>query len=380
VCGEVLTSCGDARAQNSAQLDRSVSTRAVALEIVGLEKSYGQFKAVHDVTLSVRQGEFVAIVGPSGSGKTSVLMMIAGFIDPSRGDMKIAGRSMLGVAPEQRDVGVVFQNYALFPHLSAAQNIAFPLEMRKMRRTEINRRVEEALKLVGLAGFGDRYPHQLSGGQQQRVALTRALVFRPAILLMDEPLGALDKQLRQQMQLELRSLHRDLGTTVLYITHDQQEALALADRIAVMRDGCLVQVDQPEKLFREPRDQFVAAFIGDCNLLAADGIVRVQDGWHVNVRGYSGTIPLDHGVASIDGGTRIAVRPHVATIRVSESADGLNGRLMDVVFMGESIEYVVDIGEGKNFIARESSSSKSISIPIGSPVKISWPWTEVRIL
>jgi putative spermidine/putrescine transport system ATP-binding protein len=371
---------GGAMSKETRPCDSPPPERTVAVEVTNITKIYGQLYAVQDLTLSVKKGEFVALLGPSGSGKTSVLMMIAGFTDPTRGDIRIEGRSMLGVPPEHRDIGVVFQNYALFPHLSVEQNISFPLEMRKRGRNETAKQVEEALNLVGLSGLGRRFPHQLSGGQQQRVALARALVFRPTLLLMDEPLGALDKQLRQQMQIELRSLHRNLGTTILYVTHDQQEALALANRVAVMREGKIVQVDQPAKLYREPCDQFVATFIGDCNLLAITEVTRMPEGWHVNVGGYRGVIPCDQSPGIPKGNSKIAVRPHFATISASGSSEGLSGILVDMVFMGETNEYVVEVPGKERFMVREIATRRSFSAEIGATVRVSWPWTETRIV
>ncbi len=228
--------------------------------------------AVRGVSLDIGAGEFLTLLGPSGSGKTTTLMMIAGFETPSGGDITIDGRSVVGMPPHKRNIGMVFQNYALFPHLTVADNIGFPLKQRGINRAERARMVAQALDLVRLPGYGDRYPRQLSGGQQQRVALARAIVFQPRLLLMDEPLGALDKQLRESLQLEMRRLHADLGITFIYVTHDQEEALTMSDRIAVMNEGRIAQLGRPEDLYDRPCNRFVASFLGESNFLP--GIVH----------------------------------------------------------------------------------------------------------
>jgi putative spermidine/putrescine transport system ATP-binding protein len=223
------------------------------LQIRNLRKTYSNVVAVDDVSLTVHQGEFLTLLGPSGSGKTTTLMMIAGFVEPTGGSIVLGGRSLTRLPPHKRDIGMVFQHYALFPHLTVAANIAFPLEMRGMRKAEVERRVQAALDLVQLPDFGARYPRELSGGQQQRIALARAIVFEPSLLLMDEPLGALDKKLREHMQLEIKKIHHDLGVTVIYVTHDQEEALVMSDRIAVFNHGSIEQLGSPSDLYDRPR-------------------------------------------------------------------------------------------------------------------------------
>ena len=224
------------------------------------------------ISLDIRSGEFLTLLGPSGSGKTTTLMMIAGFETPTAGDIAIDGRSVVALPPHKRNIGMVFQNYALFPHLTVAENIGFPLKQRGIDRAARARLVAESLELVRLPGYQARYPRQLSGGQQQRVALARSIVFHPRLLLMDEPLGALDKQLRESLQLEMRRLHADLGITFIYVTHDQEEALTMSDRVAVMHEGLIAQVGTPEDLYDRPCDRFVASFIGESNFLP--GVVR----------------------------------------------------------------------------------------------------------
>jgi spermidine/putrescine ABC transporter ATP-binding subunit len=243
--------------------------RGVSVSLRDLEKAYDQVGAVKGVSLAIRPGEFLTLLGPSGSGKTTTLMMIAGFEDPTGGDITIDGRSVIGLPPYRRNIGMVFQNYALFPHLTVAENVGFPLKQRRVDKVAREKLINETLELVHLPGYGARYPRQLSGGQQQRVALARAIVFKPRLLLMDEPLGALDKQLRENLQLEMRRLHADLGITFIYVTHDQEEALIMSDRIAVMNEGRVAQIGRPEELYDRPNSRFVASFIGESNFLPA---------------------------------------------------------------------------------------------------------------
>src|SRR5262245_1968154 len=238
------------------------------VRFAGVEKSYdGTTPVVAGLDLAIRKGEFLTLLGPSGSGKTTTLMMLAGFEQPTAGDIRFNGQSLTTLPPHKRGLGFVFQNYALFPHMTVAENLAFPLEVRKMGRGEIRDRVAKALAMVELSGFEKRKPQQLSGGQQQRVAVARALVFDPELVLMDEPLGALDKHLREQMQYELKRLHRELGVTIVYVTHDQGEALTLSDRIAVFHDGVIQQLDSPKVIYDAPANAFVAGFIGENNAL-----------------------------------------------------------------------------------------------------------------
>src|SRR5581483_8600606 len=272
-----------------------------ALRLEGLTKLYGEHAALADVSLDVRGGEFITLLGPSGSGKTTTLRCVAGFVRPD------AGRVYL----DERDIGMVFQNYALFPHMTAAANVAFPLEVRKLARAEIARRVQEALELVHLGGLGGRYPRQLSGGQQQRVALARAIVFRPPLLLMDEPLGALDKNLREAMQLEISRISRELGVTVLYVTHDQEEALAMSDRIAVYHQGRIEQLGSGEDLYERPATLFVAEFMGESTVFRG----RVErDGADAWLASAAARLPIDPAACAALGlgtGERAAlvVRP-----------------------------------------------------------------------
>ena len=247
-----------------------MSDREPALDIRALSKRFGSTTALEGLDLQVRAGELLTLLGPSGSGKTTLLKIVAGFESPTGGRVLLRGRDISRLSPARRGVGMVFQHYALFPHMTVAQNLAYGLKVRRRPRRERERRVEQLLELVRLEGLADRYPRQLSGGQQQRVALGRALAYDPEIVLMDEPLGALDRTLRTEMEHEIRRLHRELGTTIVYVTHDQQEALALADRIAILRDGRLVGLGTPEQLFRRPANSFVAEFFASANLLAVE--------------------------------------------------------------------------------------------------------------
>ena len=307
--------------------------------------------AVRNITMQIHDGEFFSMLGPSGCGKTTSLRMIAGFELPTEGEVYIHGQSMGQKPPFQRPVNTVFQNYALFPHMTIGDNVGFGLEMKKVSKDEILRRVTEALEMVRLPGFEKRRTRQMSGGQQQRVALARALVNRPEVLLLDEPLGALDLKLRKQMQLELKRIQTEVGITFIYVTHDQEEAMTMSDRIAVMRAGRIEQLGNPEELYERPRTAFVAGFLGVSNLL--EGEVAGRDGSLVTVRLPDGTLlraPAD-GVAS-SGGVRIGVRPE--KLRVDPRAEGgatdglnaLSGTVLDASYIGVSTQYVVQTAEG----------------------------------
>ena len=256
--------------------DETFNPRGAPITLENLSKYYGTVGANRDVNLDISPGEFLTLLGPSGSGKTTALMMIAGFVIPTSGDIRVNGQSIVQVPVHKRNIGMVFQNYALFPHLNVARNVSFPLEMRNTPKAEIEKRVDAALDLVRLGGFRDRRPKQLSGGQQQRVALARALIFEPTVLLLDEPLGALDAKLREEMKIEIKQLHQKIGATILFVTHDQEEALTLSDRIAVFNDGEIVQLGTPDQLYHQPANRFVADFIGETNLLSGK-VISVAD-------------------------------------------------------------------------------------------------------
>ncbi|HUB13244.1 MAG TPA: ABC transporter ATP-binding protein [Acetobacteraceae bacterium] len=354
----------------------SLLDRGAKVSLAGLEKRFDLIGAVAGISLEIGSGEFLTLLGPSGSGKTTTLMMIAGFETPTGGDIAIDGRSVIGTPPHKRNIGMVFQNYALFPHLTVAENIAFPLKQRGMDRAARARLVTDSLAMVRLPGYQARYPRQLSGGQQQRVALARAIVFQPRLLLMDEPLGALDKQLRESLQLEMRRLHAELGITFIYVTHDQEEALIMSDRIAVMNEGRIAQVGPPEALYDRPCDRFVAAFIGESNFLP--GVARgMEDGMVVADCG--GTILRAIAAAPMSPGNplTLTVRPermHFAN-GVAEDAAGQNAMratVTEAVFAGERCRYLLRCADGTALVLKEPSRAATRRRQVGEELRIAW--------
>jgi spermidine/putrescine transport system ATP-binding protein len=319
---------------------------APAAELRGVSRRIGTQQVLDGVDLVVRGGEFFSLLGPSGCGKTTSLRLLAGFDEPDAGQVLVGGEVMAGVPPYRRDVNTVFQSYALFPHMDVAGNVAFGLEMQNTPRADISSRVAEALEMVQLAGFGARRPHQLSGGQQQRVALARAIVRRPKVLLLDEPLGALDLKLRRGMQLELKRLQRRLGTTFVYVTHDQEEALTMSDRIAVMDRGRVLQVGAPEEIYERPATRFVADFLGEANLLdayAADGGIRVGDHFiRVATEGRTSGAQLT-----------VCLRPERVTL--ADSGDGLPGVVEEAIYAGCELKYVVRLADGQTLAVRSAA-------------------------
>ncbi|MFO1058113.1 MAG: ABC transporter ATP-binding protein [Dongiaceae bacterium] len=306
----------------------------------GVRKTYdGVSYAVKSLDLSIRRGEFLTLLGPSGSGKTTTLMMLAGFEDPTEGHILLNGRAIEHVPPYRRNIGMVFQQYALFPHMTAEENIAFPLRARHFPKTEIGARVKRALDIVRLPGLGRRKPTELSGGQQQRVALARAIVFDPEIVLMDEPLGALDKQLREQMQIEIRRLHRELGVTVVYVTHDQSEALTMSDRIAVFEGGEIQQLDAPATIYESPRTTFVANFLGENNLIC--GKVVGRDGARWRIRMQSGEIVTGVSDRSLAEGetAMLGIRPERTVVGdAARTADNrVTARVREAYYLGDHL-------------------------------------------
>ena len=322
-------------------------------------------------------GEFLTLLGPSGSGKSTTLMMIAGFETPSSGDITIDRKSVVGVSPHKRNIGMVFQNYALFPHLTVAANIGFPLKQRGIARGERDRMVREALELVRLPGYGDRYPRQLSGGQQQRVALASAIVFNPRLLLMDEPLGALDKQLRESLQLEMRRLHADLGITFIYVTHDQEEALTMSDRIAVMNEGRIAQLRPPEDLYDRPCSRFVASFLGESNFLP--GIVHGFQGNDIVVAECGGT--MVRAIAPFASGARgdkvmLTMRPGTDAVcrrwQLPPRLNRMQANRYRGVFAGERCRYLLAAPDGTPMVLKEPSGSAVRRRMVGEMAEIAW--------
>ena len=345
-----------------------------ALILRGLTKKFGEANAVVGIDLAIDKGEFVTLLGPSGSGKTTTLRMIAGFTTQDEGVIEIGGDDMSRVPPYRRDVGMVFQNYALFPHMTAAQNIAFPLEMRGISGEERKRRVADALALVKLGG---RYPRQLSGGQQQRIALARAVVFGPRLLLMDEPLGALDKKLRETLQLEIVRIARQIGATVVYVTHDQEEALVMSDRIAILSQGRIEQIGSGEDLYERPASLFVAEFIGESNILRGtlerdgDAAWLVRDGWRWRVDASSGDareVPA--------GPAALIVRPERLRIESQDepedpSRNSVRAAVTQVTYLGETRKIALSLPDGQIAVGRHSAIADAHWAP-GDEVQLSW--------
>ena len=352
---------------------------AGALSLRGVSKAYADVRAVDDVSLDARPGEFVTLLGPSGSGKTTTLRIIAGFIRADAGTVVLDGRDLTHVPPYRRDVGMVFQNYALFPHMTAAGNVSFPLQMRRTAKHEIQRMVEDALRLVRLEGMGERYPRQLSGGQQQRIALARALVFNPSLLLMDEPLGALDKKLREALQLEIMQLSHRLGVTVIYVTHDQEEALVMSDRIAIYSQGRIEQLGTGEELYERPSSLFVADFVGESNIFG--GTLRAGDAVLVTDRGLNIRVSPDairrRGLP--DGSAAVVVRPERVWIRSPDDSVGtgphdaaaMRGHVREVIYLGSSRKFVVEV-EGGRIVTARLQEERHGSVPAGPEVLVGW--------
>ncbi|MGH3001954.1 MAG: ABC transporter ATP-binding protein [Gaiellaceae bacterium] len=330
---------------------------AAGIELRGVVKKYGQQVALRGLDLEIRAGEFFCLLGPSGCGKTTTLNLIGGFVPVTEGEIWIQGERIHELPPHKRPVNTVFQSYALFPHMNVRENVRFGLKMDRVPRSESTPRVEEALRLVGLEDFGDRMPTQLSGGQQQRVAVARALVKRPSVLLLDEPLGALDLKLRQRLQIELAQIHRDVGTTFVYVTHDQEEAMSMADRIAVMNDGRIEQLDTPETIYRRPATRFVADFIGDSNFFAAtvEGeVAQLADDSRLPCRGGRGA-------------ATVMVRPE--SIRLGE--EGLRGTVVQTSFLGKHVRVAVETraSEAPVVVALHDGSA----LPqVGDEIRVTW--------
>lgn len=341
-----------------------------------VQKTYdGQSLVVKSLNLDVPQGEFLTLLGPSGSGKTTTLMMLAGFESPTAGRIMLAGRELNRVPPHKRNIGMVFQNYALFPHMSVEENLAFPLQIRKVDAAETQRKIDRALDMVHLKEFAKRRPLQLSGGQQQRVAVARALVFEPSIVLMDEPLGALDKKLREELQYEIKSLHDSLGITMLYVTHDQSEALTMSDRIAVFSHGVVQQCGQPEQLYEEPVNGFVAEFIGENNRL--QGRVKAVDGEHcvVDLDGNGGEVQaLRISELSTGDPCVLSLRPeHVEIDPADGRPNSFDARLLGMLFQGDHLRAKVAACGSEELIIKIPNSGQGRGLGGEGRLRIGWP-------
>jgi len=351
---------------------------------VNVQKSYdGTELVVKGFNLDIRQGEFVTLLGPSGSGKTTCLMMMAGFETPTHGEILLKGEPISGLPPHKRGIGMVFQNYALFPHMTVAENLAFPLEVRHLSKDEIQQKVQRALSMVRLDEFGNRRPAQLSGGQQQRVALARALVFEPELVLMDEPLGALDKNLREEMQYEIKRIHADLGVSMIYVTHDQTEALTMSDRIAVFNDGVVQQLASPETLYEEPENAFVAYFIGENNRLAGEVVelqptvckVRLDNGDSVTAK------PI--AVDRVGARTTLSLRPErVSLVQQDDPAcdNRFTARVLDVTYLGDHLRTRLSVCGNDEFIIKTPNATGQGSLKPGQSVEIGWSTADCRAL
>jgi spermidine/putrescine ABC transporter ATP-binding subunit len=340
-----------------------------SVEVKNISRSFGSHKALDDVSVRFDDGGFYALLGPSGSGKTTLLRMIAGFDYPDAGSIEMDGKSVERVPLEKREIGMVFQNYALFPNMSVDENVAFGLDVRGIRREESRARVQAALDLVQLGKHGGRRPHQLSGGQRQRVALARAIVINPRVLLLDEPLGALDKALRVDMQIELKRIQREIGITTIFVTHDQEEALTMADRIGILKDGRLVEEGRPEDIYNHPKSLFAATFLGDANILAGvvDGAgVTLRDGTRLAVAGDSERM---QGVE-----VRCAIRPErmrIVTDSAPKSDNTLPGRILRRLFSGVSSTLFIDTPVGEIRVILPNSGDEILAD--GQPVHVTWP-------
>ena len=351
------------------------------VEFVALQKSYdGNSLVVRDLNLKVRRGEFLTLLGPSGSGKTTTLMMLAGFEAPTDGRIFLDGASIEALPPHRRNIGMVFQNYALFPHMTVRQNIGFPLSVRKCPRPEIAERVDRVLRTVRLQGLEDRRPGQLSGGQQQRVALARALVFEPKLVLMDEPLGALDKQLREQLQIEIKHLHERLGVTMVYVTHDQGEAMTMSDRIAVFKEGRIQQLDDAAGLYERPATSFVAQFIGENNRLP--GAVAGRDGPRVRVRLDGGPEVEALAVCPGEPRTVLSIRPERAMIDPPDSVGGnrFDARVEEMIYLGDHRRVRLALGGRDDFIVKVPAGHAHGDLAVGAAVTVGWHWNDCRAL
>lgn len=360
------------------------SNDAAFVEFERVQKSYdGEALVVKDLNLSLPKGEFLTMLGPSGSGKTTCLMMLAGFETATHGDIRLDGKSINNIPPHKRGIGMVFQNYALFPHMTVAENLSFPLEVRKIGKSEREEKVKRALDMVQMGDFAGRRPAQLSGGQQQRIALSRALVFEPELVLMDEPLGALDKQLRETLQFEITNLAHDLGITTVYVTHDQTEALTMSDRVAVFDDGRIQQLAPPDQLYEAPENSFVAQFIGENNTL--EGVVK-------EINNDRALVQLDGGglidakpvnVSKVGERTRVSIRPERVEYnkdRLSADAHTLNAEVLEFIYMGDIFRTRLRVAGREDFVIKTRNAPDQVRLKPGQQIEIGWLAEDCRAL
>ncbi len=347
-----------------------------------IDKSYdGEVLVVKNLNLNIAKGEFVTMLGPSGSGKTTTLMMLAGFETPTNGEIYLQGKPISKIPPYEREIGMVFQNYALFPHMTVQENLSFPLEVRKLSKTEVQEKVKKALDMVELGNFGTRFPAQLSGGQQQRVALARALVFEPRLVLMDEPLGALDKNLREQMQYEIKHIHERIEITVVYVTHDQGEALTMSNRIAVFDEGVIQQLSTPDILYEKPENSFVAQFIGENNRM--NGIIKNIDEKYceVDLDGGGTVKALKVNIGSVGDRTQLSVRPERVSVNVRETSveNSFKGDIKELIYLGDHIRARIEVCGNDEFIVKIPNEG-SVDLKEGASIDLNWQAEDIRAL
>ncbi len=359
------------------------SSSDILVSFRGVQKSYdGENLIVKDLNLDIRKGEFLTLLGPSGSGKTTSLMMLAGFETPTAGEITLAGKRLNNMPPHKRDIGMVFQNYALFPHMTVAENLAFPLSVRGMSKADVGEKVKRSLSMVQLDAFAGRYPAQLSGGQQQRVALARALVFEPQLVLMDEPLGALDKQLREHMQMEIKHIHQRLGVTVVYVTHDQSEALTMSDRVAVFHQGEIQQIAPPRDLYESPRNTFVAQFIGENNRFAGELVERSGDTCTVQLGRGEKVQALAVNVGQPGDAVSLSIRPE--RIRLNTAAEGcdnrFSGRVSEFIYLGDHVRVRLEVCGKTDFFVKQPIAELDPGLAVGDVIPLGWQVEHVRAL
>ncbi len=353
------------------------------VQFAEVQKSYdGETLVVKDLNLSIRQGEFLTLLGPSGSGKTTTLLMLAGFEVPTHGRIYLDEQPIDNVPPHKRNISMVFQNYALFPHMTVEENLAFPLEVRRLPKAEIAAKIKRALDMVQLGAFGKRRPGQLSGGQQQRVALARALVFEPKVVLMDEPLGALDKQLREHMQLEVKHIHRNLGVTVVYVTHDQSEALTMSDRIAVFNDGAIQQLATPDDLYERPLNSFVAQFIGENNKLRGRVVAMNGAACHVQVDGGDRVEALAVKVDGVGSPTTLSLRPERIKLNPVNGVccNVFPAKVEELIYLGDHTRVRTSVCGNKDFVIKVPNAEGVPDLSPGATISVGWRKEDCRAL
>ncbi len=348
-----------------------------------VEKTFdGETLVIKDLNLDIFEGEFLTLLGPSGSGKTTTLMMLAGFETPTHGEIFIGEKSIGNIPPHKRGIGIVFQDYALFPHMTVRENLSFPLQVRKISKDEIDRKVSKALDMVELSGFGARKPSQLSGGQQQRVALARALVFEPQLVLMDEPLGALDKNLREQMEYEIKHIHENLNVTMVYVTHDQSEAMIMSNRIAVFNDGVIQQLSTPDNLYEEPKNSFVAQFIGENNKFSGNVTAINGDTCTVEIDGGGIVKALKVNINTVGNRTSLSLRPE--RVILNPPGEGVEnvfeGVVQELIYLGDHIRTRVSVCGNDDFIVKVPNSQGHLIIDKGQQIQVGWALEDCRAL